>query len=398
MSSSRPNHRSQRLESAATRSILPTTDTPKTKSTGPYDRQFEQILIDNNIYPHAYTYPDGTRPRKPDNWDDFHQILAQHRPSLSPSRFGDEEFDDFMVADAHAKKEPQVCDSVIPYLEGNIADRRCRSGGIPFANLTDVTDRLLAFARPDIFYGARTEQLDREVRDTIGRHILPSTQDDLLMAPNFFLEVKGPNGSLEVANRQACYDGALGARGMHSLHTYGQSTPAYDNNAQTLTNIYHGGTLKMFTSHIGPPRTPGGRLETYMTQINTYGMTGSADAFRAGATAYRNGRDWAKAQRDAAIMHANARSNNVVPAENARASPAPSFVAAEETEESYTLTQQSETTLIEAANVLSESDSSLGEPTEYRIPAKRSTRSSTRQESQRKRHKTPQAGASTSGA
>ncbi|EEH40420.1 hypothetical protein PAAG_02475 [Paracoccidioides lutzii Pb01] len=31
------------------------------------------------------------------------------------------------------------------------------------------------------------------------------------MAPNFFLEAKIPDGSLAVATRQACYDGALGA-------------------------------------------------------------------------------------------------------------------------------------------------------------------------------------------
>jgi hypothetical protein len=31
------------------------------------------------------------------------------------------------------------------------------------------------------------------------------------------LQVKGPDGSAAVANRQASYDGALGARGTHSL-------------------------------------------------------------------------------------------------------------------------------------------------------------------------------------
>jgi hypothetical protein len=61
--------------------------------------------------------------------------------------------------------------------------------------------------------------------------------------PNFFLEAKGPDGSLAVARRQACYDGALGARGIHSLQSFGTSKPVYDNNAYTIESIYHGRLL-----------------------------------------------------------------------------------------------------------------------------------------------------------
>jgi hypothetical protein len=77
------------------------------------------------------------------------------------------------------------------------------------------------------------------------------------MAPNFFLAAKGPDGSAAVANRQACYDGALGARGMQSLQSYRQDEPVYDNNAFTLTSIYHNGSLEMYTTHITPPAAPG---------------------------------------------------------------------------------------------------------------------------------------------
>ncbi|KAH6982406.1 hypothetical protein EDB80DRAFT_592805, partial [Ilyonectria destructans] len=99
---------------------------------------------------------------------------------------------------------------------------------------------------------------------------------DLPVAPNFFLEVKGPDGSLSIVSRQACYDGALGARGIHTLQSYGTVEPRYDNKAYTLTSIYHGGSLKI-----------------------------DPDTFRQGAAAYRNGRDWTKQQRDQAITQAN---------------------------------------------------------------------------------------------
>jgi hypothetical protein len=42
-----------------------------------------------------------------------------------------------------------------------------------------------------------------------------------------------------------------------------------------------------------------------MTQIKTWGLTGDANTFRKGAAAYRNGRDWAKRQRDSAINQAH---------------------------------------------------------------------------------------------
>jgi hypothetical protein len=246
-------------------------------------------------------------PELPVNWDEIKQRLAQPRPSLSPSRFPEEEFRKFKRADAHASKEKQVTTSVIPIIEGDIGDAKCVSGGLPFTNLDHLTDGTLVPGNPDIYYGARPEQLDRRVRDELSGHIIPSTQDDLPILPNFFLAAKRPDGSLAVAGRQASYDGALGARGMHSLESYGQEGPVFANTASTISSIYHGGQLKMFTIHPSQPASSGSRPEYQMHQLNTWGMTGNIESFRQGATYYRNGRDWAKEQRDEAIRQANGR-------------------------------------------------------------------------------------------
>jgi hypothetical protein len=135
------------------------------------------------------------------------------------------------------------------------------------------------------------------------------TQHDLPVVPNFFLAAKGPDGSLDVAGRQASYDGALGARGIHSLQNYSKDEPLYDNKAYTIASIYHGGTLKMFTSHPSCPARSGERPEYYMTQLNEWSMTANPETFRQGATWYRNDRDWAKEQRDEAIKEANEQVN-----------------------------------------------------------------------------------------
>jgi hypothetical protein len=170
-------------------------------------------------------------------------------------------------ADTDAPKEKQVTTSVIPIIEGNSQDARCVSGGIPFTNLDPLTDGTLVPGNPDIYYGARPEQLNRRVRDDLSGGSIPSTQDDLPILPNFFLAVKGPDGSAAVAKRQASYDGALGARGMLSLQSYGQINPVYSNNAYTFTSTYHDGTLKIYTSHHTQPIGPGGQPEYYMHQI-----------------------------------------------------------------------------------------------------------------------------------
>ena len=81
------------------------------------------------------------------------------------------------------------------------------------------------------------------------------------MAPNFFLEVKGPEGILAVAERQARYHGAVGSRGIHSLQNYGAEEPEYDGKAYTFSSIYHGGTLKLYAHHVTAPTTEGGRPE-----------------------------------------------------------------------------------------------------------------------------------------
>ncbi|KAI0436094.1 hypothetical protein F4803DRAFT_567138 [Xylaria telfairii] len=268
--------------SASLSNCTPTLQTTSTKSTGPHDRAFQQNLIDHRIYPYRYQYPDGKTPPPPRNLEDIARYIKRRRRSLSPSRFSLQDFRRFQQADADAFKEGQVMSSVVPFIEGEAEDGRCVCGNIPLTNLEPLTNGLLAPGNPDRYYGARPEQLDQRVRAELSRHIVPSTQHDLPIVPNFFVAVKGPDGSLAVAERQACYDGALGAR-------------VPDNKAYTITCTYHGGQLKMYTSHLVPAACPGG----------PYDLTGNASMFRQGAAAYRNARDWAKGQRDGAIDKAN---------------------------------------------------------------------------------------------
>lgn len=109
---------------------------------------------------------------------------------------------------------------MIPAIKGGICYLRTVGGGYLFGNLKPLTDGTISSAWLDHFYSTQPEQLKQEIRDKLSNTIIPSTQDSHPMLPTFFLKVKGPEESAVVAKRQACYDGALGARAMHSLQSY----------------------------------------------------------------------------------------------------------------------------------------------------------------------------------
>jgi hypothetical protein len=152
-----------------------TPNTTSTRSTGPYDRAFQQHLIDHKILPDSYEYPDGRIQLEPDNMDERASALGRPRASLSPSKFSNEDFRKFKRADTHASKEREVTTSVIPVIEGNIGDSKCAAGEIPFTNLEHLTDGTLVPGNPDLYYGARPEQIDRNIRRELERRIVSST-------------------------------------------------------------------------------------------------------------------------------------------------------------------------------------------------------------------------------
>jgi hypothetical protein len=177
---------------------------------------------------------------------------------------------------------------VVPVISSVYQDKHFSVRKTKFGNLYLLMDGTIVPANPDFFYGARPEQLDRRICDELSDYIIPSTMEDKPMAPNFYLEAKGPDGSAAVARRQACYDGAVGARGLQSLQSYRQNRPVYDNNAYTITSIYHNGQLQMYTTYITPPAGPRKLPEYQIDQLGAWSLTGSQEQFRQGATVFQN--------------------------------------------------------------------------------------------------------------
>ncbi|MCJ1312897.1 hypothetical protein MMC25_006573 [Agyrium rufum] len=138
-----------------------------TKSSGPYNRNFEQYLIDGRVFPNCYLFPNSQATLKPGNWDEINQLAMKRQASLSSSKFTDAAHSKFVMADAHAKKEDQFSKHVIPFIEGNIQDAACVSGNLQFRNLRPLIDGYFVSGNPNLYYGARPEQLNRRIREDL---------------------------------------------------------------------------------------------------------------------------------------------------------------------------------------------------------------------------------------
>ncbi|KAF5529254.1 glyoxylate reductase, partial [Fusarium mexicanum] len=213
--------RSGRTKSTNPISTLPTTATAKTKKSSPYDRDFELHLTEHAIH-------STWKSQKPD-LEETRAAFVVPRPSLSPSRFSDGAFEAFQERNDQAKDENDVLANVIPTILGPSQANRFCARNTMFSNLDPLTDGTITAAQPDMYWGAYPDQLVPSARNELAGHIVPSTTLDKPMAPNVFLEVKGPEGNAAVATRQVRYNGAVGARGMHSLQNYRVDEPQYDN-------------------------------------------------------------------------------------------------------------------------------------------------------------------------
>lgn len=274
------------LNQSSSRTKGSTSATSKIRKTSAYNPNFEQILIDNHTYPDNYDFPNGRNPPRPNNESETFDRLKRTRQSLSPSQFSDKAFRNFGRVNAQALHEDDVMTSVIPVIQGNALIPSARN--VSFRNMQPFADGKICDAKPDFYDGVRPEEIHRYIHTELGLYITPSTQQCTPALPNFFMKVKGPDGSAAVAKWQACYDGVVGAHGIHALRSFGVKDPktVYDNNAYTITSAYHSatGTLQLFTTH---PTLLAESPKYHMTQVRSFTMTDTVEAFWQGASALR---------------------------------------------------------------------------------------------------------------
>ncbi|OAA40001.1 hypothetical protein NOR_05995 [Metarhizium rileyi] len=290
---------SQRLQSPKA-----TSASSKTRRSSAYDDDFEQHLIDHDIYPDGYEFPDDRLTPEPCNMDSIQQDLLAARASLSLSRFSNATFRDFK-RNNKTNSKGTVMRNVIPIIAGN-ADIP-NEGHLPFTNLRSLIGEATIKPVPDFFDGARPGSLDKAVAKALDDEVRPTKHAGVPIAANFFLEAKARRGGADVAELQARFVGANGSRTMHALQNFKLAKPEYDGKAYSFSSTYHDGTLKLYAHHVAAPVKAGGRLHYHMTQAGAFALTHSRESFVQGAAAFRNARDLAKQYRDDFIRAANTR-------------------------------------------------------------------------------------------
>jgi hypothetical protein len=274
--------------------------TPTSKSSSPYDLAFQQHLAEHQIYP--------TDASQEPELAEIMAALNRPRPSLSHSFLSPDDFRVFKKYDSAAQDEADVLANVIPHIIGQKEADPLPARNTVFNNLKPLTDGTIKSAKPDIYFGAYPGELHKSIRDELAGQIIPSTNTSKPMAPNFYMEVKGPGGTQGVATRQACYVGAIGCRAMHSLQSYNEEQPVYDGKPYAFSTTYQsGGTLRLFAHHVTAPTTTEGLPEYHMTKVYGWDVTASLENLRSGVAGFRNARDLAKQYRDRFIQEANTR-------------------------------------------------------------------------------------------
>ena len=277
-----------------------TTTNSKPKSTKArdrcpdYDRNFEQLLTDKGMSTRRLG---GPRAVNHVHWSD---TLEQPRPSLSPSRMSDGEYHRFVRAVDESSNHDEIMALVVPKIVGR--DRYPSRQEARLTNLDPLIEGI-AVPQPDYYEGSSPRRGNRQLRRLLDTSIVPSSHGDSPFLPNISLEAQGQIGSFNEATLQSYHDGALFSRGAHRVENLGRDEEVFDNEARTVSALYHGeGDLVFHTHHLSQPDGPGTSPQTHMTRLHSFDLTDSPQSFRRGA--WRNASDYAHKHRERLIADA----------------------------------------------------------------------------------------------
>ena len=261
---------------------------------GTHDPDFRPKMEAAGIHVHESF---GPHP-KPDN---LHDIQEKLKRSNFASDTSVKRWQRYCTAEEKMGNEATTTVKIIRYLEPD-------EDGIPFGetefdllftNLKPMYDGAPP-GKPDMYDGAEVRDVDGRINRDFSKTVIPTTDAGKPCVPNCFVEIKGPRGITIVVEDQACFDGAVGARGMHELRKYLYGNEALDNKAYSFAATYEGGKqgiLILYTVH--PFRRVDrsykeDEMEYNMSKIKGYMLTESLEDFVAGVNALQNMRDMAR--------------------------------------------------------------------------------------------------------
>ena len=195
--------------------------------------------------------------------------------------------------------------NITPTLLGQNVANYDTARNLIFGNIKPLTDGSLVAPKPDLYDGVNPTTLDKAIMEELADVIVPAKSGGNPVVPNFFFEIAGPKSRPVVAELRARYYGAIGARAMNALQSYGKQTPVYDGKAYTFSSVYHHGILEIYAHHLTASTAPGEAPEYHVTQVWSMSLTHDRETLIKVVTAFQNCRALAKRWRDEFVQAAN---------------------------------------------------------------------------------------------
>lgn len=283
--------------------------TSKTKKTFLYNVNFEQNLIDNDIYSNDYDFSDDQDSSRLNNENVILNRLKQSRSSFSSFQFSEKAFCIFKQINSRVLHENDVMSTVFSVIQKSVHISFARN--MLFNNLKSVINCNFIDVKLNFYDETCLAQIDRWIRAELDSYITSSTQLQTLALVNFFTEIKSSDKNVTVTKRQTCLNDVVSDHNMRKLATYEVKNlkTVYDNNAYIITSTYHSviNSLQMYTVHFTQSADSETSSEYFMNQLRSFVMTDTAERFQEKVIVFRNIRDLMMKQRNEIIATVNDR-------------------------------------------------------------------------------------------
>ncbi len=275
---------------------------------GSYDRNFGLHLTEYEIH------EDDSHLTKPNNWNELRSMLVRPRQIIPSSESYDGQYQAFLQANRESRDNDDVKKKITPIIRGS--SQFGSDKGHPFLNMNDITNGGIVKVQPDFYDGVQHySSLEKKMYAELGHFIRPLVAKTTpVVVPNFFGVFRSEDTKASEVEVLARYSGAIGARGIHRLRSFGveDQETVYDNKAYTISATYSNGVLTFYAHRLIAPSVRGGRDRYRMTLIVATLLASSPGDFRKGVEAFRNAREWAREKRDELVAAANARTQTTI--------------------------------------------------------------------------------------
>jgi hypothetical protein len=294
------------------------TSSSKSKNTTTTDKKFGERLYQNGVR----FIPANVQP--PEDLEAVKQYLDRDRDSQSAN---EDDYREYIEETRYADNEECVLVNVWPLLAKK---PRGQSGYHQNLNFpwTEVESAVTADAsdpKPDVSESFRHSQYPPEAVEALGPALAPTTYSAAM--PRLCIELKGPDGLMPCATKQAAYDGAVMVDAAWEAHQY-MAKPAdeFIGKTQALTGAVNGSLLYIYANHaisLEADATKPYPEKLQYHQVFAKGLMpdASLEEFQKARKTVRNAQDWAreKASQNKDDLHAHVSAMNAATAAKAAA-------------------------------------------------------------------------------